>query len=505
MSKRLAKLKDGTFFMHRPVFLTLAILIQLPCFGLVSTNVPLTHWSYDTLEVIANAGLIHSDLLSTKPFSRQEMARLVLEAQGNIKEENLEESFYGQLLKRLETEFAYDIETLASNQSIHPERFLKPLEDPYVRLVDSDKPPEYENQQGDRFSSGANVRTGFSTRGQLSNWAAFYLHPEFEGPSSQNKVELIEGYGKVGVGPMSVQMGKDSIWWGPGHHGSLIMTSNAEPLTMIKVANDQPIILPGFMKFLGPIRSVFFLTELDSGRTIPDAKLTGLRTNFKPTPDFEVGFNRTIMFGGKGGTSTNAKDYLQIYWPKNLERNSSQLASFDVSWRLTLPKYLAARAVKFYGEFASEESGFAQLKPLVGIQFIDLLRQGGKTDLRLEYAETFRSQGSSSFYQHGVYGSGYTYEGRVLGHHMGTGSRDLFGHLTHWLNPSLRFGLSFNRMESLISAPRPRTDQTGIDVLWFGPKNLQWQAQYRYESNQNQTATFNGDNHILDVRIGFRF
>ncbi len=493
--------------MHRPVLLTLVILIQTPCFGLVSTNVPLTHWGYDTLEVIANAGLIQSELMSTKPFSRQEMARLILEAQDNIKTEELEESFYAQLLKRLETEFDYDIENLAPSQSIHSERFLKPVEDPYVRLVDSEKAPEYENQQGDRFSSGTNFRAGFSTRGQLSNWAAFYLRPEFESPSSQNKVELIEGYGKVGVGPISVQMGKDSLWWGPGHHGTLTMTSNAEPLTMIKVANDEPVILPGFMKFLGPLRGVFFLSELESGRTVADAKLTGLRLNFKPTPNFEIGLNRTTMFGGKGGASTTESDYVQVLWPNNLERSNSQLelASIDMSYRLILPQGLPARALKLYGELASEDCSIGQLKPLAGLQLIDFLRQGGKTDLRFEYAETFRSPYPNSFYQHGVYGSGYTYEGRFLGHHSGTGYRDFFAEWTHWLNPSLRVGLSFDRMKNIMSSPRQRTDQTGVHVLWFGPKNLQWQAQYRYESNKNQTATLAGDNHILDLRIGLRF
>ncbi len=493
--------------MHRPVLLTLVILIQLPCFGLVSTNVPLGHWSYDALEVIANSGFIHSDLLSTKPFSRLEMARLILEARDIVTAEELDDSFCGQLLERLEDEYAYDIENSAPSQNIQPESFLKPIEDPYVRIVGSEKSPEYENQQGDQFSHGTNLRTGLSTRGQLANWWAFYLHPEFESPSSQNKVELIEGYGKVGVGPMSVEMGKDSLWWGPGHHGSLVMTSNAEPLTMVKVANDQPVILPGLMNILGPIRGVFFLSELEADRTISDAKLTGLRVNFKPTPDFEIGLSRTIMFGGKGGPSTTESDYVQVFWPENLERSNSQLelASIDMSFRLILPKNMPARAMKLYGEWATEDCDIDQLKPLFGIQLIDLFKQGGKTDLRFEYAETFRSQYPGSFYQHGLYSSGYTYQGRVLGHHTGTGSRDFFAELTHWVNPSLRWGLSFNQMKQMISSPRPQTNQTGVNVLWFGPKNMQYQARYRYESNRNQTTTFNGDNHILDVRIGFRF
>ncbi len=119
--------------------------------------------------------------------------------------------------------------------------------------------------------------------------------------------------------------------------------------------------------------------------------------------------------------------------------------------------------------------------------------------------KTFVSQAPTTFYNHSIFGSGYTYEGRVMGHHVGTGARDIYAHLTHWLNPSLRMGLSFDRWEDLVSGSSAQTDQTGVDILWFGPKNLQCQAQYRYESNKHQTSTFNGDNHIVDVRIGFRF
>jgi hypothetical protein len=480
------------------------MMASLPCVASVSTNVPLTHWSYDAIETISDAGFIHSDLLSTKPFSRREMARLLIEARENIDPNTGGDSLYGQLLNRLEADFSYEIETLSQNDSTHRSSIVKPLEDPYVRYVSTDKAPDYENQQGDRFSAGSNARAGFASRGQIGDLAAFYLHPEYESPSSQNQFELIEGYGKVGLGRMSIELGKDSMWWGPGAHGSMLMSTNAEPLTMLKIANDQPIILPGILRYLGPMRGVFFLTELESNRANPEPKVTGIRVGFKPTPNFEVGLNRVIMFGGQGNAPIDWKDYMQIFWPKNVQGEENQLAGFDWSWRLPLPSYLPARSIKLYGEWAGEDSaGFHQYRPLLGVKLIDLFKDGGKTDLRLEFIKTHVGRYPTTFYQHGLFKSGYRYEGRVIGHHVGTGARDIFAHLTHWLDPSLRVGLSFDRWESLLSSPRPQTDQTGIDLLWFGPKNLQLQAQYRYEFKQDQTPY--GDNHIVDMRMGFRF
>lgn len=474
--------------------------------GYVSTNVPVSHWSYDLIETIADARLIQSDLLSTKPLSRMEMARLIQEAREQLKAKNLTNGIYDSMVAKLEQEFTVELEQLNLANHALFFGFLKPVEDPYVRVVYSDQTPDYENQQGDRFSSGTNIRSGFATRGQLASWAAFYLHPEFESPSSQERVELIEGYGKVGLGPFSLELGKDSMWWGPGRHGSLSMTSNAEPLTMLKVTNDHPILLPGFLKVLGPVRTVFFVTELESNRTIPKAKLTGLRVNLKPTPNLEVGLSRTIMFGGVGNAPIGLWDYGQILWPKNIQGEEDQFAGFDWSWRLPLPDFIPARTIKLYGEFYGEDAaGFHQYRPLFGFKFTDLFNQGGKTDLRIEYVKTHVGRYPNTFYQHSIFKSGYTYEGRIMGHHVGTGAKDIFVHLTHWLSPDLRVGVSFDRWESLLTSPRPTTDQTGIDLLWFGPKNLQCEAQYRYESNKNQTSTFNGDNHIFDVRLGLRF
>ena len=488
------------------LLLCLILLSISPCFGFVSTNVPISHWSYELLETIADARLIQSDLLSTKPLTRLEIARLTQEARSQLNETALSGSLYDSIVIRLEREYATELEHIKLTNHTPIIGFVKPIEDPYVRIVNSDKAPDYENQQGDNFAKGTNKRAGFTTRGQLTDWAVFYLHPELESPSTQERLDLIEGYGKVGIGPLSVEMGKDSMWWGPGYHGSMIMTTNAEPQTMIKVANDQPIVLPGILGILGPIRGVFFVSELESNRTIPKTKFTGVRVNFKPVPDFEVGLSRTIMFGGVGNAPIDFKDYAQIFWPKNVQGEENQLAGFDIAWKLPLPKYLPARSVKLYGEFAGEDSaGFHQYRPVLGIKIVDLLKQGGKTDLRFEYTKTFISRYPRVFYQHGIFQSGYTYYGRVMGHHVGTGARDVFAHLTHWFRPDLRVGLSFDRWEGMLASNRPQTDQTGIDLLWFGPKNVQCQAQYRYESNKNQTTTFNGDNHIIDVRIGFKF
>ena len=84
---------------------------------------------------------------------------------------------------------------------------------------------------------------------------------------------------------------------------------------------------------------------------------------------------------------------------------------------------------------------------LLGVQLNDILKTG-RTDLRIEYANDHVSGFDDLFYTHSVYTSGYTYEGRIIGHHMGTNSSDLFVQLSHYLTEDMILDLAFDRQTS---------------------------------------------------------
>ena len=67
-------------------FLLASILPGQPSFANVSVNVPTGHWSYGAIDKLSSLGLIQSSMRSTKPFTRMEMARLTLEAQGQLED-----------------------------------------------------------------------------------------------------------------------------------------------------------------------------------------------------------------------------------------------------------------------------------------------------------------------------------------------------------------------------------------------------------------------------------
>jgi len=486
--------------MQKSLPILLPLVLASLSSGFVSTNVPLEHWSYEAVDKLIGQGLIDSAMMTTKPVSRLEMARHIAEAIEKNQQLSEKNKIILSILDRLKKEFKSELIATGVLDGNPVEGFIKPVEDPYIKYVFANEKTGLENQRGDVFDKHSNYRFGFASRMKFFDAVAFYLHPEYAHSSSDpDDIDLIEAYGKVALGSLEIEVGKDSLWWGPGYHGSMLMSNNTEPLKMIKISNPHPTELPWIFRGLGPFKATWFLAELEKDRTIPEAKLTGLRLNFKPHPAFEFGLSKAIMFGGLGRPSVSLKDYLDMWRPQPDQPETNQLAGFDVSVLLPLDGKIPAKSIKLYTDFIGEdEAGGLPAKwgKLFGMQLNDIFRTG-RTDLRIEYANNHVSGNPDVFYTHSLYGSGYTYKGRIIGHHTGTDASDLFVRLTHYLKEDMILGLEFDREKGLSSTNRQTIDQLGFDLTFFTSSNLQLRTGYRYENSKNSAQ----DNHIFHLQL----
>jgi hypothetical protein len=491
--------------MRKSLTIILLLVLALLSSSFVSTNVRLDHWSYDAIDKLIGQGLIDSAMMTTKPVSRLEMARHIAEATEKAQQLDVKNEIILSIIDRLKTEFKDELIAIGALDGSSVESFIKPIEDPYVRYAFANRRTGLENQRGDVFDRHSNYRLGFASRMKFFDTLAFYLHPEYTYSSSdQDDIELIEAYGKLTFGNLEVEVGKDSLWWGSGYHGSILMSNNTEPFKMIKISNPRPILLPWIFRRLGPFKAVWFLTKLETGRTIPEAKLTGLRLNYKPNPAFEFGLSRAIMFGGSGRPGVGLRDYFSMWRPGPEQPETNQLAGFDASVLIPLDGKIPAKSIKLYTEFIGEdEAGGLPAKQgrLFGMQLNDIFRTG-RTDLRIEYANNHVPGYPNVFYTHGLYRTGYKYKGRIIGHHMGTDARDLFVRLTHYLREDLILGLEFDReVRGLSSTTRQTTDQIGFDLTFFSSNNWQLKTGYRYEISKNSAQ----DNHIFHLQLIHNF
>ena len=389
---------------------------------------------YYLLSRLEAEGVITDAILSTKPLSRKEIVRLAREAEMNAVGSS---EFIKELVKDLKRRVQADEYSSGT---------IKPVESAYAAYINTNADvlslsypgAARENEQafnynnnGDLYAQGSNYRLGMTSRLENIGPLSIYLNPEYRTTDDMDKGVLKKGYAVLGFSWLDIIVGKDSQWWGPGYHGAILLSNNAEPLTMIRLSGPSPQTLPWMLKYLGPFQYNVFFSKLEKDRgDFPEPYFWGIRLDFKPHPNIEIGFERTAVLGGRG-RPTNASTWLDSLFGSNehdtSENPGDQRAGYDL--KLTLP--FDIQPVQIYWEGAGEENRQQDARvpyKNIGLYGVYLPRLFGfeRIDLRTEYIRTVVNRQPYVWYTHGTYTNGYTYNGMIIGHHIGTESRDIY-------------------------------------------------------------------------------
>lgn len=512
--------------MKRSVLLLLFCLLSLPEYIVaapVSSSIPLDSWIYPAIDKLSGLGLVQSSLQGTRPFTRHEAARLTREALDNA-DLVPHPPVVIEILRRLQSELQdalKDKEQGRSYSYFHPVREIR-LEYLHREGQDSriaSRPPGGANDQigarqfalapnnfGLDYVEGHNGQLFLETEARLGgffllNWQPHVLIDEERDASLRTR----HGTAILGLGPFQLSVGRESLWWGPGRHGSLILSNNAKPLDMVRVTNPTPLLLPWFFKYLGPFQFDVLWSRLEAERVISEPYLAGMRINFKPRPWLELGASRTVMFGGEGRPKVRLSDFLTILGGKNLEGGedtSNQLASLDA--RIKFP-FLAG--TELYGELGGEDEagGFISHKSWIVGVYLPKIEPTGRAAIRFEYADlTHESKIAPIWYRHGIYRSGYTYKGKVLGHHIGGAARSYFSELEYLFPGGWTLRGSFDYQER-------GTDQLvqeihripSLEAEAYFPGNIRLCLAYGYDSVRNSEFLSGSrrSDHLLKVGV----
>ncbi|VAX30894.1 hypothetical protein MNBD_NITROSPIRAE03-586, partial [hydrothermal vent metagenome] len=424
-----------------------------------STNVDINSITYDQLLRLEAEGLIRSGILTTKPLNRNEVARLILEAERNSEGRR---PHIRQIINSLKESYSAQIEGA---------KYIKPVDTLYGKYVysgsnnssNSSKILNYNNN-GDLYKKGANFRFGFSSNVDLG-FFSFHMNPELR--YSGNDIDLIMKriYGTLDFLGLELELGKDSQWWGPGYHGAMLFSNNPEPMTMIKLGNPHPFLLPWIFKYLGLVKFTTFLTQLEADRAFPEPYFWGLRVNLKPVSYFEIGVERTFFLGGRGEDEDFRAWYKTMTFvngydiPKDgPDVPNDQHVGADV--KITLP--FKWQPFQLYGELVAEDiSRNITIKGgyLAGI-YLPRIFNVDAIDLRMEYARTRKI-----LYTHKIYRSGYTYKRRLIGHHMGNDATDLFVGTSLYGTGSTKYSFYYDREKKGLTKRNPEVSQEFVLAL----------------------------------------
>lgn len=402
----------------------LASLVMLALYAgtarAASTHVPVGSWVYPALERLEAEGLVRSGILTSRPLSRTEAARIISEIESQSRSNTIE-----WLIRKLRQEFAVELKGTSSS-------YLKPLEEARFRYVHADGAPHLLNlnNDGDEFGNGSNFRAAFKASAGAGGVSAFYLNPEIRYPEAAGREDLdavlLEGYATLELLNLELTAGRQSLWWGPGNHGALLLSNNARPFDLLKVTNPKPVVLPWLFRYLGPLKLTAFATILKEERDYDNPYLAGMRLDLKPHPNVTIGIARTAMFGGAGRHVD-----LDVIWDVITASNENmadepgnQLGAVDL--KIVLP--FEVQKVVIYGELGGEDEAgsLPSRAAYIAGAYLPGFFGFDSIDLRVEYGQTYNGRYPGVWYTHHLYTSGYTYGGRIIGHHMGTDAKELF-------------------------------------------------------------------------------
>jgi hypothetical protein len=250
-------------------------------------------------------------------------------------------------------------------------------------------------------------------------------------PVDGDEVRPDGSYVGLTLGNWMLSAGWQDRWWGPGRDGSLILSTSARPTPgfAIQRRTSTPFETR-WLRWIGPWSFSAFMTELDDERVIDDARLLGMRVNFRPLAGLEIGLSRTAQWCGEGrpcdfSTLTDlllGNDNRGVNVDPDAEPGN-QLAGIDLRWRLPRQVPLA-----LYMQWIGEDT--RQGGPEIGswLRQVGIEHWGRVGGLvhrsHFEVSDTECREGGFGFaehkpdcaYEHGTYRTGYRYLGRSLGH-----------------------------------------------------------------------------------------
>ncbi len=456
-----------------------------------STYVPLGSWVYAAFDRLAALGYLSSAFEGARPWSREQCAHLLLDADeaigsaGNSSPQI--DSQVGALVAALHHEFAREERTfVGENRSLE-------LDSLYTRVLSASGTvlddgyhfgQTYAYDRGRPFRQGTNLIAGGSASATYGS-LFFYVSGEYQhSPSAPaltekevqfianrdqipppsdtpfatiNQFQLLDAYAGINLHGWQISFGNQSLSWGPGAGGSLLLSDNAAPFPMVRISPDGPLEIPVLSKFLGPFSIEQFYGRVEGHEGASQPWIYGQKISFKPFRSLEFAYGRTTLIGGTGHPLTSFRLFSSMIGRVDAAENSVPGdARTAVNWTWRVPGL--HDWVTFYGELEDDDDPIplqnltkSVLRPGLYFPRLPLLP---KWDLHFEWTSS-TSPGRASFQSHGNlnywnldYTGGYTNNGNLMGNTVGREGVTLQAWTRYWISP--RQNLDFSWKQSRV-------------------------------------------------------
>ena len=262
--------------------------------------------------------------------------------------------------------------------------------------------------------------------------------------------------------------GKQDDWLGPGLGGAFAYSNNAENIYSFRINRIEPLHIPLLSRLVGPFRYEFLVGGLRGHTYMPNPAyispaLTPAQPNvinpgdpwvhvekvsMRPTENFEVGFERTVIWGGEGHEPITLHTFLKSFFstvagscPGNKcgrDDPGARFGAADLSYRLPFVRnwftvYADAEAHDDVSPVdAPRHACFRPglyLSHVPGIAKLDLRGEAVYTD-----PPTGNFTGGHYEYWETIQRQGYTNKGQIFGDWIGREDKGGQGWITYHLS-----------------------------------------------------------------------
>jgi hypothetical protein len=317
------------------------------------------------------------------------------------------------------------------------------------------------------------------------------------GPIAQTDVlRIVEANLSYRILNHEISFGKSDHWLAPTVGGAFMYSNNAENMYAFQIDRTEPLYIPFLSRLVGPFRYDFFVGSL-KGHTDPnDPWMHVEKINFKPTPNVEFGFERSVIWGGKGHVPITLHTFLRSFFStvnvSVAEKNSrddpgARFSSFEFNWRLP---WLHHWMTLYTDSMAHDEVNpidaprHAGVRPglylarVPGIPRLDMRFEGVSTD-----PDTGRSIEGDYLYFETIQVQGYTNKGYIMGDAIGREGKGGQAWLTYHVTPMEMVQVSFKHDKVADDFIPGGTTQNSFDVhaVKRVNKTLELSAEVQHE------------------------
>ena len=480
-----------------------------------STYVPVDNWVYSAVDRLHALGYVDTAYLGMRPWTRRSVEHM-LETSAEKIDDTRDNEETCQIYRKLKEELEGTTGVVNGIRSPRIE-----LDTTYTRVLGISGTPLRDsfhlgqtiiNDYGRPYAGGFNSISGFSARGEAGRFALYlrgeYQHAPgttgyspgfasllsnvdgipFASNSMQstipfgsvqpiNQVRVVEATVSYLAANHEISFGKTDHWLGPAAGGSFAWSNNAENIYGFEIDRIEPLYIPLLSRVTGPFRYQFIVGSL-KGHTDPNAPwIHAEKISFKPTENLEFGFDRSVIWGGKGHSPITVDSFLRSFLSfsnvsvaKKFSRTDpgARFSTFDFSYRLPyLRHWLTVYTDSLVHDDVSPISSPRRagiragiyLSRIPGTEHFDFRAEGVNTD-----PPTSRSNGGQFLYYETVQKQGYTNNGLLLGDAIGREGKGGQVWLTYHLSPSEGIVLSYRNVKASKDFIPGGTTQNSIEL-----------------------------------------